>query len=115
MLVLKSLVQSLPKSSTGETASLRHSVLSVTSELASKLDDLRHPSARACVLWLVGQYAEADEGETGARSASNIPGVAYWVPDTLRKVTKTFATEVCICLYINLSLRSDLRFGTRRQ
>lgn len=60
----------------------------IISHLARRIDDIRHAQARACVLWLVGQYSSSEEHSTAPE------GVAEWAPDVLRKATKTFATEV---------------------
>ena len=65
--------------------------IEIVAALATKLEQINHPSARACVLWLTGQYAGAAE-EHG--TPSPIPGVALWAPDTLRRVAKTFSSEV---------------------
>jgi AP-3 complex subunit beta len=84
VLVLKSLVQTqlqvplTPGSSTQPP-------LAIISHLARRIDDIRHSQARACVLWLVGQYSEID---------TNGEGIADWAPDVLRKTAKTFGNEV---------------------
>ncbi|TRM64961.1 adaptin N terminal region-domain-containing protein [Schizophyllum amplum] len=79
VLVLKQLVQT--QLGTGVVLGQR-SPLDIVAQLARKVDNIRHAQARACVLWLVGQYGTQD-GET----------VAEWAPDVLRKAAKSFATE----------------------
>jgi AP-3 complex subunit beta len=84
VLVLKSLVQTqlqVPSSPSGST----QPPLAIISHLARRIDDIRHSQARACVLWLVGQYSEMD---------TNGEGIADWAPDVLRKTAKTFGNEV---------------------
>jgi AP-3 complex subunit beta len=87
VLVLKSLVQSQALS-----ASASQSPLSLVSKLAQRIEEIHHPQAKACVIWLVGQYAPD--------SSSSVPGapsnMASWAPDVLRRVTKSFLTEVSI-------------------
>ena len=84
--VLKSLVQSqrLP------TANASGSSLAIISRLAYRIDEIHHPDARACVVWLVGQYS-ADEARSGD---GVIEGVVEWAPDVLRRTAKTFRQEV---------------------
>src|SRR6266545_6781199 len=93
IVVLKRLVQfelssqaPLPHSS-----SSTHSPLSIIAHLARRIDEIRHPQARACVVWLVGQYA-------GVGVGGGIGGgvVADWAPDVLRKLAKSFGTEASI-------------------
>lgn len=94
VMVLKSLVQSQLSSSNSfpQASSPSKAPLRIVESLAYKIGEVRHPSARACILWLVGQYASKVEGEGGA--FMKIEGVADWAPDTLRKVAKTFMQEV---------------------
>ncbi|KAI0313175.1 adaptin N terminal region-domain-containing protein [Amylostereum chailletii] len=88
VLVLKSLVQTqlvvMPNISSGS------SPLSIISRLAYRIDEIHHPNARACVIWLVGQYG-ADETRTGG---AVVEGVAAWAPDVLRRTAKTFREEM---------------------
>ncbi|KAL1728455.1 adaptin N terminal region-domain-containing protein [Schizophyllum commune] len=79
VLVLKQLVQT--QLSTG-VAFGQKSPLEIIAQLARRVDDIRHAQARACVLWLVGQYG-APDGES----------VAEWAPDVLRKAAKSFMSE----------------------
>jgi AP-3 complex subunit beta len=51
------------------------------------MDEIRHSKARACVVWLVGQYAADDS------PGAVVEGVAPWAPDVLRKVAKSFREE----------------------
>lgn len=101
VLVLKSLVQAQlhPSSqqSTYNAASASASPLTIVERLAYRIDEIRHPQARACVLWLVGQYA-ADETQKGSdsllgRGAGGVEGIAFWAPDVLRRTTKSFCEE----------------------
>ncbi|KAL4066761.1 adaptin N terminal region-domain-containing protein [Scleroderma yunnanense] len=88
ILVLKSLVQNqLLLNSSFTKGSSSQSPLTIISQLARRIDDIKHPRARACVLWLAGQYCP-----TGGES-SVIDGVADWAPDVLRKTAKSFTTE----------------------
>ncbi|KAF9264864.1 hypothetical protein L218DRAFT_979527 [Marasmius fiardii PR-910] len=86
VLVLKTLVQRRLSTTIPHADSLNTS-LTIISELARKIDDIRHPSARACIVWLVGEYSASDETSPGP------PGVASWAPDVLRKTAKFFGTE----------------------
>lgn len=61
----------------------------IIERLAYKVDEIRHPQARACLLWLVGQYAAANDGEKTV-----VEGIKDWAPDVLRKVAKSFRDEV---------------------
>ena len=65
--------------------------LAIISHLASRIDDIRHSQARACVLWLVGQYCEV---EAKGSEGGGPEGIADWAPDVLRKAAKTFSSEV---------------------
>lgn len=87
VLVLKALIQNQLLIGPSAPASSQ-SPLTIISLLARRVDDIRHPQARACVLWLVGQYSAAPGISTV------IEGVADWAPDVLRKFSKSFATEV---------------------
>lgn len=89
VLVLKRLVQlQISNPTPADVASTSESPLAIVSHLARKIDDIRHAQARACVLWLVGQYA-ASEGKTAGPE-----GMVEWAPDILRKAAKTFSQEV---------------------
>lgn len=87
VLVLKALIQNQLLIGPSALASSQ-SPLAIISLLARRIDDIKHPQARACVLWLVGQYSAAPGINTV------IEGVADWAPDVLRKFSKSFNTEV---------------------
>nr|GAT60931.1 predicted protein [Mycena chlorophos] len=93
VMVLKHLVQSQlsvasSSSFSAITSAPQQSPLTIISDLARRIDDIRHDQARACVIWLVGQYSESNEP-----NAAGLPGVAEWAPDLLRKCAKSFAGE----------------------
>ncbi|EPQ54294.1 hypothetical protein GLOTRDRAFT_62844 [Gloeophyllum trabeum ATCC 11539] len=104
VLVLKSLVQSQSQSKfpafTIGTASN-----SIISTLAYRIDDIKHPQARACVIWLVGQYA-ADDSQKG--EGDGLEGIARWAPDVLRKAVKGFVGESPLVKLQTLTLASKL-------
>lgn len=63
-------------------------------------------------MWLVGQYAAVSEtdstlGHTGI-GFEGLSGVAYWAPDVLREIAKSFAGEVgvwrLICHFYDINL-----------
>ncbi|KAJ6494718.1 adaptin N terminal region-domain-containing protein [Mycena vitilis] len=90
VLVLKHLVQSqlsVSSSSSFTAATPQQSPLTIISHLARRIDDIRHAQARACVLWLVGQYSASNEATRGPE------GVVEWAPDVLRKSAKGFTAE----------------------
>jgi AP-3 complex subunit beta len=83
VLVLKALVTS--------QAVVAASPLAIVAGLAQRIDEIRHPQARKCVLWLVGQYS----ADTAAPSVLGAPeGVVSWAPDVLRLTAKSFGQEV---------------------
>ncbi|KAF8150686.1 adaptin N terminal region-domain-containing protein [Crassisporium funariophilum] len=91
VLMLQYLVQTqLSVQSPMMSASTSQSPLSIIARLARKIDDIKHAQARACVVWLVGQYAASDERGPGPE------GVAEWAPDVLRKLAKTFGQETSL-------------------
>ncbi|GMK55712.1 hypothetical protein CspeluHIS016_0207680 [Cutaneotrichosporon spelunceum] len=63
----------------------------LVARLARQLDNITNASARASVLWLVGQFA-ADDGPDNTLGLK-WDGVAPWVPDILRKGVKGFTEE----------------------
>ncbi|KIK10203.1 hypothetical protein K443DRAFT_126976 [Laccaria amethystina LaAM-08-1] len=83
VLVLKYLVQTQLDVGSSSVARTSQSPLSIISHLARRIDDIKHAQARACILWLVGQYG----------SSNSRDGVAEWAPDVLRKTAKTFGDE----------------------
>ena len=69
---------------------MAHTSIIIISRLARSIDDIKHATARACVIWLVGQYAETED------SVSAMEAVADWAPDVLRKLAKSFGEEVSL-------------------
>ncbi|KAG8843464.1 AP-3 complex subunit beta, partial [Serendipita sp. 405] len=75
----------------------------IVASLAHQFDDVRHPRAKACVLWLVGQYAAAATSTTATTATTAtakdgvqiqvVPGVENWAPDVLRRAVKSFAHD----------------------
>ncbi|KAG6374293.1 adaptin N terminal region-domain-containing protein [Boletus reticuloceps] len=105
VLVLKALIQNqLLVDSSAPVSS--QSPLSIIFHLARRVDDIKHPQARACVLWLVGQYSAAPGASTV------IEGVADWAPDVLRKISKSFNTEVWTTVPRHLSVRHTFYQGS---
>jgi AP-3 complex subunit beta len=86
ILVLKHLIQNQPKAAASLAEPPLQS-LPIISHLARRVEDVRHAQAKACVLWLVGQYSPLPEGGVG---------VVEWAPDVLRKSAKHFTQEVLI-------------------
>lgn len=71
----------------------------IVASLAQQLDSVRHPRAKACVFWLVGQYAVMNQEEiekVGGLPNDQIPGMAIWAPDVLRRAVKSFTQDVRI-------------------
>ncbi|KIK59725.1 hypothetical protein GYMLUDRAFT_44158 [Collybiopsis luxurians FD-317 M1] len=88
VLVLKHLIQTQLSQTPGlKGPSLSQSPVNIIASLARRIDDIRHPQARACVIWLVGQYCASEDAIPGRA------GIAEWAPDVLRKSTKKFALE----------------------
>ena len=87
VLVLKNLIQFKP--ATSATKSVSDSHLTVISHLARRIEDICHPHAKACVLWLVGQFSA-----TGQEIGVGLGAAADWAPDVLRKSAKSFRNEV---------------------
>ncbi|KAI9567299.1 adaptin N terminal region-domain-containing protein [Boletus coccyginus] len=101
VLVLKALIQN--QLLVGAPAPVSsHSPLKIITLLARRIDDIKHPQARACVLWLVGQYSAAPGISTV------IEGVADWAPDVLRKICKSFNTEAPLVKLQALTLAAKL-------
>ena len=103
VLVLKSLVQIRLQQQQDAIAygalPSTFSPLEIISRLARRLDEIRHPKARACVVWLVGQYAAPPVVPQDVNGFAHVgpEGIAPWAPDVLRKVAKSFAREVRTC------------------
>ncbi|KAF7330482.1 AP complex subunit beta [Mycena venus] len=92
VMVLKYLVQSQLATASSSSfaavaATAQQSPLKIIAQLARRIDDIKHAQARACVLWLVGQYSASNEPSSGPE------GVVEWAPDVLRKSAKGFAAE----------------------
>ncbi|KAN0120918.1 Adaptin N terminal region domain containing protein [Russula decolorans] len=82
---LKSLVQTQMQ---GATHAGPSSIpLTIVERLAYRIDEIRHAQARACIVWLVGQYAADDS------SNAVVEGVVPWAPDVFRKIAKSFRDE----------------------
>lgn len=58
---------------------------SFVSTLAYRLDEIKNPEARGCILWLVGQYA--------ATPQLHEAGVVDFAPDVLRRAVRVFKQE----------------------
>ncbi|KAJ8509159.1 hypothetical protein ONZ45_g8667 [Pleurotus djamor] len=86
VLVLKNLVQSELEATSKQDPSSNPGI-SIISHLAHRIDDIKHPQARACVIWLAGQYAASDKPSAGPE------GIFDWAPDVLRKGLKGFINE----------------------
>ncbi|KDQ53109.1 hypothetical protein JAAARDRAFT_137465 [Jaapia argillacea MUCL 33604] len=112
VLVLKSLVQNQMRSTSISTSP--KSTISIVSSLAYRIDDIRHPQARACVIWLVGQYAgvvgvgEEPKLKDVPGVGGGIEGIALWAPDVLRKTAKTFIQEDSIVKLQIITLTAKL-------
>ncbi|KAI0701216.1 adaptin N terminal region-domain-containing protein [Cytidiella melzeri] len=92
VIVLKLLVQQNMQQQQS-TPSTSYSPLSIISRLAYRIDDVRNSKARACIIWLVGQYAAVDPSSSTGVSQTGPEGIAPWAPDVLRKATKSFMQE----------------------
>ncbi|KAG9045037.1 AP-3 complex subunit beta [Tulasnella sp. UAMH 9824] len=66
--------------------------LNVVASLASHFDNITHPEARACILWMVGQYARAS-GQGTTPMPESLQAIEPWVPDILRKAVKFFTSD----------------------
>jgi len=76
-------VQLASRTNSGGGGGQGHSPAEIVAHLARRVDDIKHPKARACVVWLVGQYAGVGVDV----------GMAGFAPDVLRKLAKTFVGE----------------------
>ena len=99
VLVLKSLVQVRLQQQQdaiayGALPSQAFAPLEIISRLARRLDEIRHPKARACVLWLVGQYAAAPPDSLNGVGHVGPEGLVPWAPDVLRQAARSFGEEV---------------------
>ncbi|KAG8929188.1 AP-3 complex subunit beta [Tulasnella sp. 417] len=66
--------------------------VNVVASLASHFDNIGHPEARACILWMVGQYARAS-GQGTTPMPESLQAIEPWVPDILRKAAKSFKSD----------------------
>ncbi|KAJ3556780.1 hypothetical protein NM688_g1828 [Phlebia brevispora] len=105
IVVLKLLVQvNLQKQQTG----FDFSPVSIISRLAYRIDEIHHPQARACILWLVGQYAEAPGSVDSGVVSLGPEGIVPWAPDVLRKAAISFKQESPIVKLQALTLAAKL-------
>lgn len=88
VVVLKSLVQP-DQSSESVSESIK-----LVSKLVRQLPEITNGSARACVYWLAGQYAESPSSSDQTVGPSPFEGLQPWAPDTLRLGAKEFIREV---------------------
>lgn len=56
----------------------------IITHMARLVDNIKMPTARASILWLLGEYCD------------KVPKIA---PDVLRKMAKSFVNEVLLMLY----------------
>ncbi len=92
IVVLKLLVQlNMQRQSIGFDV---FSPVSIISRLAYRIDEIHHASARACIIWLVGQYSEAPASENSGVVSIGPEGITSWAPDVLRKTAISFKPEV---------------------
>lgn len=91
VVVLKSLVE---PDKTPESVS---ESIKLVSKLVRQLPEITNGSARACVYWLAGQYAEVPQGEQVSTSHA-FEGLQPWAPDTLRLGAKEFIREVSVLI-----------------
>lgn len=68
----------------------------MVASLASQFDNITHPEARACIIWMVGQYARVVDPKTPM--PESLRAVEPWVPDILRKAVKSFEVDVSTLL-----------------
>ncbi|KJA26226.1 hypothetical protein HYPSUDRAFT_198985 [Hypholoma sublateritium FD-334 SS-4] len=104
VMVLKYLVQTQLSMGSAFAGTLAQSPLSIIAHLARRIDDIRHAQARACVLWLVGQYAGSEE----KASTSGPEGIADWAPDVLRKLAQSFGSEDYLVKLQTITLAAKL-------
>ncbi|KAI0366314.1 hypothetical protein BV20DRAFT_972039 [Pilatotrama ljubarskyi] len=113
VLVLKSLVQIRIQQqqnaiAIGSLPSQTFSPVEIISRLARRIDDIRHPKARACVVWLVGQYAASSTPTENGRTSTGPEGIAPWAPDVLRKMAKSFTQETALVKLQTITLAAKL-------
>ncbi|KAI0048976.1 hypothetical protein FA95DRAFT_973714 [Auriscalpium vulgare] len=104
VLVLKSLVHTQLQAQSSFAFGASSSPLTIIERLAYRIDEIRHPQARACVVWLVGQYAaDATQGD-----AAPVEGITPWAPDVLRKCAKSFRDETVAVKLQTITLAAKL-------
>ncbi|KAI0833718.1 adaptin N terminal region-domain-containing protein [Trametes gibbosa] len=113
VLVLKSLVQIRMQQqqnviAVGGLPPQSFSPLEIISRLARRIDDIRHPKARACVVWLVGQYASTPAPVANGSTPTGPEGIAPWCPDVLRKMAKSFTHETSLAKLQVVTLAAKL-------
>ncbi|THU96338.1 hypothetical protein K435DRAFT_858648 [Dendrothele bispora CBS 962.96] len=112
VLVVKNLVQAQLSQSQFTNHATSSSSISIISHLASKIDTIRHPAARACVIWLVGQYCNISSSNPNGTSVVGTGGsetpLADWAPDVLRKSAKSFIQEDTIVKLQIITLAAKL-------
>lgn len=104
VMVLKYLVQTQLSMGSAFIGTLAQSPLSIIAHLARRIDDIRHAQARACVVWLVGQYAGSEE----KTSVLGPEGIADWAPDVLRKLAQSFGSEDSLVKLQTITLAAKL-------
>ncbi|KAJ9115001.1 hypothetical protein QFC22_005329 [Naganishia vaughanmartiniae] len=102
VVVLKSLVQ--PDTS---PESVSESI-KLVAKLVRQLPEITNGSARSCVYWLAGQYAEADRGDSQIEAGDTFQGLQPWAPDTLRIGAKEFTREPSLAKSQILTLAAKL-------
>ncbi|PPQ75253.1 hypothetical protein CVT24_007431 [Panaeolus cyanescens] len=103
VMVLKYLVQlQLVTPTSASFSTSAQSPISIIAHLARKISDIKHAHARACVIWLVGQYAASNEKSSGPE------GIAPWAPDVLREMAKNFTQESSLVKLQVLTLAAKL-------
>lgn len=74
--------------------------MDVVARLARRFDDIQHPTARACIIWMVGQYASVPQDINGQSSLVSeggvVSGITPYAPDTLRKAAKSFNLDASL-------------------
>ncbi|GHJ84817.1 hypothetical protein NliqN6_1219 [Naganishia liquefaciens] len=101
VVVLKSLVE---PDKTPESVS---ESIKLVARLVRQLPEITNGSARACVYWLAGQYAEkSQDSETATPGA--FEGLQPWAPDTLRLGAKEFIREPPLAKLQILTLAAKL-------
>ncbi|KAG9014073.1 AP-3 complex subunit beta [Tulasnella sp. JGI-2019a] len=80
---------------TGSHSVASSKAVNVVSALAFHFDNIRSPQARACLLWMVGQYSRRPESAPALARAmpESLVRVEPWAPDILRKAVRTFKEQ----------------------